>query len=96
MNKMTRTLTLTALALLLATPVLAAPRIVQSGPLTQAEVNSAEERAHGDGEIASTLEWEELVARANAYRQQESSAPPYAAVGGVTATDAAPSSAGRG
>jgi hypothetical protein len=88
MNEMKRMLAVTALALVLATPVLASPAVAQTGPLTAAEVNSAQERAHGDQEIADQLEWEELVARANAYRQAEDSAPSYAAVGGVSAIDA--------
>jgi hypothetical protein len=91
MNEMKRTLAVTALALVLATPVLVAPAFAQSGPITEAEVNSAEERAHGDQEIADQLEWKELVARADAYRHEENSAPSYAAVGGVSATDAAQS-----
>jgi hypothetical protein len=91
MNDMKRTFSVTALALVLAAPLLAAPAFAQSGPITQAEVNSAEERAHGDQELADQLEWQELVARANAYRHEENSAPSYAAVAGVSATDAAQS-----
>jgi hypothetical protein len=56
-----------ALALAFAVPSLGA-HAAEIRPITTQEFNAAQAAAHGDGEIADTLEWNAVVARANADR----------------------------
>lgn len=71
----------TGMALMLAVPAFAQ---TVPNPYAQTPV------AHGDAQLQYQLDWQKLVARANADREQheEANAPAYAAAKGVTATDA--------
>jgi hypothetical protein len=88
---MRRFLAATSLALALAVPALA---FAQTRPLSESAFNAAVDASHGNPDIAGTLEWQALVAQANADRLQraEPAAPAYAAIPGASATDAAQSS----